>query len=129
MHNVYTHTCFNMQVLCGKCGNGLGHEFLNDGPDEGLSRFWIFSHSLKFVPKGMQTAFCSNILKVIMCIITFSFLIYISFHQIRLINSKRDGADETAVAHAQQDAQFMKWTRKAPDWESCTQMHYGHPEL
>ncbi len=41
-----------MQVLCGKCGNGLGHEFLNDGPEEGLSRFWIFSHSLKFVPKG-----------------------------------------------------------------------------
>ncbi len=28
-----------MQVLCGKCGNGLGHEFLNDGPEEGLSRF------------------------------------------------------------------------------------------
>jgi len=25
-------------VLCGKCGNGLGHEFLKDGPDGG-SRF------------------------------------------------------------------------------------------
>lgn len=39
-----------LQVLCGKCGNGLGHEFVNDGPQEGVSRFWIFSHSLKFVP-------------------------------------------------------------------------------
>uniref|UniRef100_A0A3B4A0K6 MsrB domain-containing protein n=1 Tax=Periophthalmus magnuspinnatus TaxID=409849 RepID=A0A3B4A0K6_9GOBI len=37
------------KVLCGKCGNGLGHEFVNDGPKEGVSRF-IFSHSLKFVP-------------------------------------------------------------------------------
>uniref|UniRef100_A0A673IYF9 Methionine sulfoxide reductase B1b n=1 Tax=Sinocyclocheilus rhinocerous TaxID=307959 RepID=A0A673IYF9_9TELE len=27
------------KVLCGKCGNGLGHEFLNDGPEEGLTRF------------------------------------------------------------------------------------------
>ncbi|KAB5555472.1 hypothetical protein PDJAM_G00035970 [Pangasius djambal] len=27
------------KVLCGKCGNGLGHEFLNDGPEEGMSRF------------------------------------------------------------------------------------------
>lgn len=27
------------QVLCGKCGNGLGHEFVNDGPEEGISRF------------------------------------------------------------------------------------------
>jgi len=26
------------KVLCGKCGNGLGHEFLKDGPDGG-SRF------------------------------------------------------------------------------------------
>lgn len=40
------------QVLCGKCGNGLGHEFVNDGPSKGLSRFWIFSSSLKFIPKG-----------------------------------------------------------------------------
>ena len=43
-------SCFNCQVSCGKCGNGLGHEFLGDGP-EGKSRFWIFSHSLKFVGK------------------------------------------------------------------------------
>lgn len=44
------------QVLCGKCGNGLGHEFVNDGPEEGVSRFWIFSNSLKFVPtKGKMT--------------------------------------------------------------------------
>ncbi|CAG04466.1 unnamed protein product [Tetraodon nigroviridis] len=28
-----------LQVLCGKCGNGLGHEFINDGPEEGVSRF------------------------------------------------------------------------------------------
>lgn len=28
-----------IQVLCGKCGNGLGHEFVNDGPEEGISRF------------------------------------------------------------------------------------------
>lgn len=27
------------QVTCGKCGNGLGHEFLNDGPKKGQSRF------------------------------------------------------------------------------------------
>ncbi|KAI3359880.1 hypothetical protein L3Q82_014230 [Scortum barcoo] len=27
------------QVRCGKCGNGLGHEFVNDGPAKGLSRF------------------------------------------------------------------------------------------
>uniref|UniRef100_A0A671M0Q8 Methionine sulfoxide reductase B1a n=1 Tax=Sinocyclocheilus anshuiensis TaxID=1608454 RepID=A0A671M0Q8_9TELE len=26
-------------VKCGKCGNGLGHEFVNDGPKHGLSRF------------------------------------------------------------------------------------------
>lgn len=28
-----------LQVTCGKCGNGLGHEFLNDGPKKGQSRF------------------------------------------------------------------------------------------
>ncbi|CAG2163882.1 unnamed protein product, partial [Oppiella nova] len=27
-----------LKVVCGKCGNGLGHEFLKDGPD-GKSRF------------------------------------------------------------------------------------------
>ena len=27
------------QVSCGRCGNGLGHEFLNDGPKRGQSRF------------------------------------------------------------------------------------------
>ncbi|KAG7248350.1 hypothetical protein CRUP_027330, partial [Coryphaenoides rupestris] len=27
------------KVLCGKCGNGLGHEFVNDGPSRGQSRF------------------------------------------------------------------------------------------
>ncbi|KAJ7984706.1 hypothetical protein DPEC_G00357530 [Dallia pectoralis] len=27
------------KVRCGKCGNGLGHEFINDGPKEGDSRF------------------------------------------------------------------------------------------
>uniref|UniRef100_A0A4W4EC18 Methionine sulfoxide reductase B1a n=3 Tax=Electrophorus TaxID=8004 RepID=A0A4W4EC18_ELEEL len=27
------------KVQCGKCGNGLGHEFVNDGPKRGLSRF------------------------------------------------------------------------------------------
>uniref|UniRef100_A0A673MXY6 Methionine sulfoxide reductase B1a n=1 Tax=Sinocyclocheilus rhinocerous TaxID=307959 RepID=A0A673MXY6_9TELE len=27
------------EVKCGKCGNGLGHEFVNDGPKHGLSRF------------------------------------------------------------------------------------------
>lgn len=36
------------KVSCGKCGFGLGHEFVGDGPD-GKSRFWIFSESLKFV--------------------------------------------------------------------------------
>lgn len=28
-----------LKVSCGKCGNGLGHEFLNDGPANGQSRF------------------------------------------------------------------------------------------
>ncbi|GLD57608.1 methionine-R-sulfoxide reductase B1-A-like protein [Lates japonicus] len=27
------------KVLCGKCGNGLGHEFVNDGPEEGVLTF------------------------------------------------------------------------------------------
>lgn len=27
-----------LKVSCGKCGNGLGHEFIGDGPD-GKSRF------------------------------------------------------------------------------------------
>ncbi|XP_045142201.1 methionine-R-sulfoxide reductase B1-like [Echinops telfairi] len=27
------------KVSCGKCGPGLGHEFLNDGPKRGQSRF------------------------------------------------------------------------------------------
>ena len=28
-----------LKVSCGKCGNDLGHEFLNDGPKRGVSRF------------------------------------------------------------------------------------------
>ncbi|ROT73215.1 putative methionine-R-sulfoxide reductase B1-A [Penaeus vannamei] len=28
-----------LKVSCGKCGNGLGHEFLKDGPDGKMSRF------------------------------------------------------------------------------------------
>lgn len=28
-----------LRVSCGKCGNSLGHEFLNDGPNSGESRF------------------------------------------------------------------------------------------
>lgn len=28
-----------LKVSCGKCGNGLGHEFLGDGPKKGQSRF------------------------------------------------------------------------------------------
>ncbi|ESO87443.1 hypothetical protein LOTGIDRAFT_204482 [Lottia gigantea] len=28
-----------IKIHCGKCGNGLGHEFLNDGEKEGQSRF------------------------------------------------------------------------------------------
>jgi len=28
-----------LKVRCGKCNNGLGHEFLGDGPQEGMSRF------------------------------------------------------------------------------------------
>lgn len=30
---------WSFQVSCGRCGNGLGHEFLNDGPKPGQSRF------------------------------------------------------------------------------------------
>ncbi|KAL4240648.1 Methionine-R-sulfoxide reductase B1-A [Mactra antiquata] len=28
-----------LKVSCAKCGNGLGHEFLGDGPKKGQSRF------------------------------------------------------------------------------------------
>ncbi|PIK46113.1 putative methionine-R-sulfoxide reductase B1 [Apostichopus japonicus] len=28
-----------LKVSCGKCGNGLGHEFLGGGPKKGQSRF------------------------------------------------------------------------------------------
>ncbi|MBN3280023.1 MSRB1 reductase, partial [Polyodon spathula] len=28
-----------LRVSCGKCGNGLGHGFLSDGPQHGQSRF------------------------------------------------------------------------------------------
>eukprot|EP00062_Callorhinchus_milii_P020172 gi/632975535/ref/XP_007904283.1/ PREDICTED: methionine-R-sulfoxide reductase B1 [Callorhinchus milii] len=28
-----------LKVSCGKCGNGLGHEFLNDGLKAGQSRY------------------------------------------------------------------------------------------
>lgn len=56
-----------IQVLCGKCGNGLGHEFVNDGPEEGVSRFWIFSHSLKFVPKGKMTWVRYRQVEVLVC--------------------------------------------------------------
>lgn len=44
-----------LKVSCGKCGNGLGHEFLGDGP-KGTSRFWIFSHSLRFVTASGEEA-------------------------------------------------------------------------
>ena len=40
-------SCPCCQVSCGRCGAPLGHEFLGDGP-RGKSRFWIFSHALKF---------------------------------------------------------------------------------
>ncbi|WAQ95897.1 MSRB1-like protein [Mya arenaria] len=28
-----------IKISCAKCGNGLGHEFLGDGPKKGQSRF------------------------------------------------------------------------------------------
>jgi len=28
-----------IKLLCGACGHSLGHEFLNDGPTDGSSRF------------------------------------------------------------------------------------------
>ena len=28
-----------LKLTCGRCGNGLGHEFLKDGPDGEKSRF------------------------------------------------------------------------------------------
>lgn len=37
-----------IKISCSKCGNGLGHEFLGDGPKKGMNRYWIFSASLKF---------------------------------------------------------------------------------
>uniref|UniRef100_A0AAN0ICP5 peptide-methionine (R)-S-oxide reductase n=2 Tax=Amphimedon queenslandica TaxID=400682 RepID=A0AAN0ICP5_AMPQE len=39
------------KVSCSKCGNGLGHEFVGDGPN-GKSRFCIFSSSLTFKEKS-----------------------------------------------------------------------------
>ena len=41
---------FFLQILCGKCNTGLGHEFIGDGPKQGQNRYWIFSESLTFVP-------------------------------------------------------------------------------
>uniref|UniRef100_A0A2I3HU35 Methionine-R-sulfoxide reductase B1 n=1 Tax=Nomascus leucogenys TaxID=61853 RepID=A0A2I3HU35_NOMLE len=37
-----------LKVSCGKCGNTLSHQFLNDGPK--------LRSSLKFVPKGKETS-------------------------------------------------------------------------
>jgi peptide-methionine (R)-S-oxide reductase len=31
--------CYALKVSCGKCGNGLGHEFIGDGPGGKGSRF------------------------------------------------------------------------------------------
>ena len=31
--------CYALKVSCGKCGNGLGHEFVGDGPGGKGSRF------------------------------------------------------------------------------------------
>ncbi|GAB1606788.1 methionine-R-sulfoxide reductase B1-like, partial [Argonauta hians] len=28
-----------IKIACAKCGNSLGHEFLNDGPDTGKNRY------------------------------------------------------------------------------------------
>ena len=36
---VFMAVLWSSQVSCGRCGNGLGHEFLNDGPKRGQSRF------------------------------------------------------------------------------------------
>ncbi|XP_028310671.1 methionine-R-sulfoxide reductase B1-A-like [Gouania willdenowi] len=47
----YSSVFHEQLVCCGKCGNGLGHEFLYDGLKEGQSRFCIFSSSLTFIPK------------------------------------------------------------------------------
>uniref|UniRef100_A0A3B4B979 MsrB domain-containing protein n=1 Tax=Periophthalmus magnuspinnatus TaxID=409849 RepID=A0A3B4B979_9GOBI len=41
------HNSDNIVVCCGKCGNGLGHEFLYD----------VFSSSLKFIPKRKAIKF------------------------------------------------------------------------
>ncbi len=35
----YNESASALKVSCGKCGNGLGHEFLNDGVTAGQSRF------------------------------------------------------------------------------------------
>ncbi|XP_009698307.1 PREDICTED: methionine-R-sulfoxide reductase B1, partial [Cariama cristata] len=45
-----------LKVSCGKCGNGLGHEFLNDGPKRGQSPFCIFTSSLQFMPQWKETS-------------------------------------------------------------------------
>lgn len=47
-HCIGTYSLFDLQISCSKCGNGLGHEFLGDGPKKGMNRYWIFSSSLKF---------------------------------------------------------------------------------
>ncbi|KAK3091989.1 hypothetical protein FSP39_024291 [Pinctada imbricata] len=28
-----------IKISCGKCGNGLGHEFIGDGPKRGQNRY------------------------------------------------------------------------------------------
>ena len=81
---------FFFQVSCGNCGNGLGHEFLKDGP-KGNSRFWIFSSALKFkgkkkgksnikqcFPQGMweQKIMQSKSAKVIRCWVALSFIMF-----------------------------------------------------
>ena len=45
-------------MLCGKCSNPLGHEFVNDGPKPGVPRFWIFSESLVFVKTEDKVSCC-----------------------------------------------------------------------
>uniref|UniRef100_A0A673WEK8 L-methionine (R)-S-oxide reductase n=1 Tax=Salmo trutta TaxID=8032 RepID=A0A673WEK8_SALTR len=47
-------TLLHRGVRCGKCGNGLGHEFVGDGS------------SLKFVPKGTGQGNSDQIVSYIM---------------------------------------------------------------
>ncbi|PWA19220.1 hypothetical protein CCH79_00014624, partial [Gambusia affinis] len=53
----FTETIHENSVKCGKCGNGLGHEFVNDGPAKGIRSMdsKLFSSTSKFEHSSPET--------------------------------------------------------------------------